>query len=101
MATRRRDTNFFEKYHVSSTSWDVLANWTFNSTGIALLVESNDSADVIQYSFNGENVHGDLTPGLPSQGIVFDNRIASKIWFRRANPGGAVLIRVEAWRHDA
>lgn len=101
MATRRRDTNYFEKFYVSSITWDILAKWKFNSIGIALLVESNDPTDVIQYSFDGENVHGDLTPGMPSQGIVFDNRIANAIWFRRASPGDVVLVRVEAWRHDA
>jgi len=98
---RRRDTNYFEKFNVSSSSWDILAHWSFNSTGMSLLVESNEPSDVVQYSFDGKNVHGDLTPGMPSQGIVFDNRIANKIWFRRASPGRAVLVRVEAWRHNA
>ena len=98
---RNREINYFTKVNVSSTSFELLANWNFNSIGIALLVESTNSDDVIQYSFDGKNVHGDLTPLLPSQGIVVDNRIANKIWLRRAIAGGAVLVRVEAWRHDA
>jgi len=98
---RRKDTNFFQKYRVSSTSFEVLASWNFTSVGIALMVESNNINDVIQYSFDGTNVHGDMTPTLPSEAIIFDNRFANKIWFRRATPGDPVVVRVEAWRHMA
>jgi hypothetical protein len=101
MVNRRKDTNFFNKYRVSSTAFEVVATWNFTSIGIALMVESNDAGDVIQYSFDGVTVHGDMTPTFPSEGIVFDNRFQSKVWFRRANPGSAVLVRVEAWRHQA
>lgn len=102
MATgRRKDNNFFGKYNVSSTSFEIVATWNFISIGIALMVESNDVTDVIQYSFDGENVHGDMTPTMPSEGIVFDNRFQSKVWFRRETPGDSVLVRVEVWRHQA
>lgn len=101
--TRRRTKNFFAKLEISSTTFTSAqrAKWDFNSVGIALLVESNDSTDVVQYSFDGESVHGDLTPLLPSEGIVFDNRYENTVWFRRATPGDAVTVRVEAWQHDA
>jgi hypothetical protein len=101
--TRRKDSNFFHKLHVSTTSFDTpqMCQWNFISIGIALMVESNDRDDVIQYSFDGKTVHGDLTPLLPSEGIVFDNRFQSKVWFRRATPGDPVLVRVEAWRNEA
>jgi len=102
MATRRRkDSNFFGKYRVSSTSFEVVATWNFISVGIALMVESDLPEDVIQYSFDGETVHGDMTPRLPSEAIIFDNRFQSKVWFRRATPGDPVLVRVEAWRNEA
>lgn len=102
MATgRRKDSNFFEKFAVSSTSFDVLARWNFNSQGIALMVESNDSDDVVQYSFDGETVHGDMTPLLPSEAVMYDYRAQNKIWFRRATPGSPVTVRVEAWRYEA
>lgn len=65
------------------------------------MVESNDVTDVIQYSFDGETVHGDMTPTMPSEGIVFDNRFQNKVWFRRVTPGDAVLVRVEAWRNES
>lgn len=98
---RRRDINFFNKYRVSSTSFEVVASWNFISIGIALMVESNNSADVIQYSFDGETVHGDMTPLMPSEAIIFDNRFVNKVWFRRATPGEPVLVRVESWRNES
>lgn len=102
-ANRRKDNNYFEKLSVSSTTFSnlVRASWSFTSVGIALMVESNDVTDVIQYSFDGKTVHGDMTPTMPSEGIIFDNRFESKVWFRRATPGAAVVVRVEAWRHSA
>ena len=103
MATlkRRKDNNFFGKYRVFSTNFEIIATWNFTSVGIALMVESNNPTDVIQYSFDGQTVHGDMTPLMPSEAIVFDNRFQSKVWFRRATPGDPVLVRVEAWRNDA
>lgn len=98
---RRRDSNFFDKLQVSSTSFDVDVQWNFISTGIALMVEAESVEDVVQYSFDGETVHGDMTPGKPSEAIIFDNRHQNHIWFRRESAGAPVLVRVEAWRHDA
>jgi hypothetical protein len=101
MGIRNKDINFFKKYHVSSTSFDISASWNFISIGIALMVESDNPADVVQYSFDGKTVHGDMTPLRPSEAIIFDNRFVNKIWFRRVTPGDPVLVRVEAWRHQA
>lgn len=98
---RRRDNNFFGKYRISSTSFEVAATWNFISIGIALMVESNNGSDVIQYSFDGETVHGDMTPLMPSEAIIFDSRFVDKVWFRRATPGDPVVVRVESWRNDA
>lgn len=99
---RKRTKNFFHKMDVSSTGFvnTQRVSWDFNSTGLALLVESNDPDDVVQYSFDGKEVHGDLTPLLPSEGIVFDNRWENNIWFRRVNSGGTVVVRIEAWNND-
>jgi hypothetical protein len=103
MLDRRRNKNFFTKLQISNTAFVVAqrAKWDFNSVGLALLVESNDSNDVVQYSFNGKDVHGDLTPLLPSEGIVFDNRFENNVWFRRVTPGDPVTVRIEAWQYDA
>lgn len=98
---RRKDSNFFEKVNITSTSFDVMVSWNFISVGIALMVESNDSSDIVQYSFDGETVHGDMRPLFPSEAVVFDNRAQSKVWFRRASSGGPVTVRIESWRYEA
>jgi len=98
---RRRDSNYFNKFYVSSTEFVLYADWNFNSTGIALMIESEDKTDVIQYSFDGQTVHGDMTPRMPSEAIIFDSRTQSKVWFRRATTGVPVLVRVEAWVNEA
>lgn len=98
-----KDVNFFTKLNVVETQFvdTQCAKWNFISVGIALLNESLDAGDVVQYSFDKKTVHGDLTPTLPSCGIVFDNRHQSGVWFRRATPGSAVVVRVEAWNNDS
>ena len=100
---RRKDSNFFGKYAITSTAFSTASNasWNFMSVGIALMVESDDSSNVVQYSFDGSTVHGDMTPLMPSEAIIFDNRVNSKIWFRRATAGTAVTVRVEAWRNES
>ena len=100
--TRRKDNNFFSKISVSSTNFaNHVVSWNFNSTGIALMVQSNVTTDAIEYSFNGTDVHGDMVPNFPSAAIIFDNRHHNRIYFRRASNGDPVLVRVEAWRSEA
>lgn len=100
---RFKDVNFFTKLYVSNTEFSdsVKASWKFISIGIALMVESNDPSDVVQYSFDGINVHGDMTPTFPSEAIIFDNRFHSAVWFKRESSGAPVAVRIEAWRHMA
>lgn len=71
---------------------------TFPTTGLLLLNEGTTSSQVVEYSFNGNTVHGELDPSLPSKGIIFDNRVVSLIWFRiKSGSTGPVTIRVDAW----
>lgn len=65
----------------------------FHSTGLALLNRGNFT---VEYSFDGEEVHGDLNPNDASAGLTFDNRYESKIFFRAVD--GYSTVRVEAWR---
>ena len=99
---RRKGTNFFDKVSVSSTNFsNHTASWDFMSHGIFIMVESSYLSDIIQYSFDGSEVHGDLTPRLPSEAIIFDNRYLNQIWFRQASSGPPIIVRIEAWRNDA
>lgn len=100
--TLGRDFNFFQKITVTWSTFgggsvdgeqpDVLI--TFPTQGLLLLNE--DPASVIQVSFNGETVHDQLDPTLPSRGIAYDNRSVSKIFFRLLS-GGSAVVSVRAW----
>lgn len=99
---RRKNTNFFDKVFVSTVDFaDCFVKWDFNSHGFSLMVESFNINDIIEYSFNGTDAHGDLSPSLPSGAIIFDNRSQNAIWFRLKTAGDPVLVRIEAWRNDA
>lgn len=57
----------------------------------------NEGNDVVEYSFDGNNVSGDMTPNSPTEAMFFDNRPVSRIFFRLPNGGGPATVRVEAW----
>ena len=69
------------------------ANFKFISQALMLL---NRGDYVVEYSFDGVNVYGDLDPSDESRGVVCDNRFEDKIWFRAVDGYG--VVRVEAWR---
>jgi hypothetical protein len=89
--TKGFDFNFFKKVTVVSgtftTNCDVII--PFSTYTVTLQLESGGP---IEYSFNGNTVHGDMTLTKPSENLVFENRVISKIWFK-----GTGLVRVEAW----
>lgn len=70
----------------------------FSTTGLSFINYGTDSNNIIEYSFNGTTVHGDMIPQTPSSALVFDNRVVSTIWFRlKSGSSGPVNIRIEAW----
>lgn len=94
-----RDSNFFKKITFNNTDWSEDAEFIFNLPGqfsFSLLNENTNAAEIIEYSFNGNTLHGDMTPTKASHGVVFDNRRVSKIWVRSPS-GASVTLRVEAW----
>lgn len=90
-----RDHNFFEKTTVNDAAFPDSANVLINVRYVNGFSLVNEGSAVVEYSFNGNTVHGDLTPGTPTEAIFFDNRRVSKIWFRTASAGQ--IVRVEAW----
>lgn len=64
----------------------------FISRGFSIL---NKGSYVIEYSFDGTNLHGSLATSGADQGFVFDNRFEGAIFFRSI--GGYGTVRVEAW----
>jgi len=102
--TQGRDFNFFERMSVTWTSFgggssdglgpDMVIR--FSTQGVFFLNE--DTADILEYSFNGTTVHGELNPALLSNGLAFDNRVICLIWFRiKSGSSGPISIRVDAW----
>lgn len=94
--TLKNEIDFFKKVEISSTEFDSSVKWAFNSTSLSIFVESNNANDIIEYSFSGHVVHGEINPAF-FKGIFFDNRQRNVIFLRRKSPGQSVVVRVEAW----
>jgi len=95
--TQGIDHNTFKRVNVNYDSFDTLSDVVFKyrhrNLSFSMVFEGTGT---IQYSFNGNTVHGDMQSGTATASIFFDNRNVSGIWFRRsAGDGGNV--RVEGW----
>ena len=94
-----KDFQKFERIVVDGYVFEDNANFVFNFRASLMSFSLvNEGAGTVEYSFNGNTVHGDLTVGTPTEAIFFDNRNVTAIWFRAAS-GGAVntTVRVEGW----
>lgn len=102
--TQGRDFNFYQKMEVTSSTFgghsvdgyqpDMIIPFVTQS----VIFLNEETSGVIEYSFNGNTVHGELDPTLPSRGMVFDNRVISLIWFRvKSGSSPGLTIRVDAW----
>jgi hypothetical protein len=96
-----RDYNFFKKLEISATDFqdDQDAFITFANYGL-ILTNEDPGTEVVEYSFNGETVHGELIPGnnSPTRQMVFLNRQISRIWFRvKDGSMGPIIVRIDAW----
>lgn len=103
-----RDYNFFSRVAVSNTTFGVVADGyhpdiiiTFSTvSGGIIFITEGSSTNTVEYSFNGNTVHGELIPGVTSdrRALTFHNRNVSTIWFRvKAGSTGPINIVVEAW----
>ena len=90
-----KDFNFFQKVTVNTPGFPNDAQVVFDIKYQVSFSLVNEGSAVVEYSFNGNVLHGDLTPGTSTGAIFFDNRRVSFIWLRTAVPGQ--IIRVEAW----
>jgi hypothetical protein len=86
--------NYYEIISVTTSSFptEPQVSFGFNSTGIILL---NRGDAIVEYSFDGINLHGDLNPNDATVGVAFDNRSECKVFFRSVSTPQSV--RVEAW----
>ncbi len=56
------------------------------------------STSVIEYSFDGNTVHGELGNHINNLSLTFENRVISCIWFRvQSGSSGTINVSVQAW----
>jgi hypothetical protein len=56
------------------------------------------TTSVIEYSFDGNVVHGELGSHINNLSLTFDNRVISTIWFRvQTGSSGTINVSVQAW----
>lgn len=91
-----KDFNFFLRVTVGAASFPTEAQVVFNFRGQQGFTLMNEGSSVIEYSFNGTTLHGDMDSSKDSKTLKFDNRRVNKIWFRLKS-GSSSEVRVEAW----
>ena len=56
------------------------------------------SGSVLEYSFDGNTVHGELGSNTNNFSLTFENRVISLIWFRvQSGSSGPLTVSVQAW----
>lgn len=93
--TQGKDYNYFSRLTISSATFSNDPNCQFAFRGNPSFSLINDGAGIIEYSFNGNTVHGDLVPNTPYAAMVFNLKGVNQIWFRLKS-GSASDVRVEA-----
>lgn len=91
------DFHTFRRVAVDGYEFDELSDMVFryrhSNLSFSLVFEGTGT---IEYSFNGNTVHGDMTAGGATESMFFDNRNIAGIWFRvKTGTGGDV--RIEGW----
>jgi hypothetical protein len=105
--TQGKDFNFFNKIEVNWSQFGAPDGYTVEdgygpdliipfSTQTVMFI--NEGAGTVEYSFNGNTIHGELDSTKASAALSFDNRVISTIWFRiKSGSSGPINISVHAW----
>jgi hypothetical protein len=88
--------NYFIKVTASGTAFPTTPQISVYIPYVQGFLIGNEGSNVIQYSFDGITVHGDLTPNSPTDSLLFANRPCSALWLCVPG-GGSSLCRFEAW----
>ena len=90
------DDNFFKLVTISNVDFTEDSSVKIDVLNQVSLSLVNYGTETIEYSFNGNKLHGDLRPNTPTEAIFFDDRRVDQIWLR--SPTGTTCeVRVEAW----
>ena len=102
-ATTSVDFDFFEKLSVSATTFGGGSvsgqqpdmRIPFSTQSVMFI---NEGSGVVEYSFNGTTIHGELDSTKASAALSFDNRVVFYIWFRvKSGSSGPIVCSVHAW----
>ncbi|HEY5268629.1 MAG TPA: hypothetical protein VII94_05930 [Candidatus Saccharimonadales bacterium] len=75
------------------TSTVIFTNLTATSS-----TDGYASGTVIEYSFDGTTVHGELGSNTNNFSLTFQDRVISLIWFRvQSGSSGTLNVSVQAW----
>jgi hypothetical protein len=93
---------YFKKVSVSSGSFAASPDCVFNFISTSLLLLNNalstSTTSVIEFSFDGVNLHGELNPQNASVGLAFDTFHTGDVWFRlQSGSSGTVVVSVYSW----
>ena len=87
------DKNHWDRLVINVGAFPPFAQVSFKFKGdpkdIILSIEADGP---IAYSFNGNNMHGELATGTDRSQVQFHRRPATGIWFR-----GSGTVTIEAW----
>lgn len=92
-----KDRNFYEEVSVSASAFQAEEDVLINIKGQRGLRIENYGSGAVEYSFNGNVLHGYIAAGSATDPEVkhFDCRVVSKIWLRSVS--GTNIVRIEAW----
>lgn len=90
-----KDFNKFENVSVTAATFPSEPQFVINFKGQEGLLMVLKSGGPIEYSFNGNTIHGELEFGTDLSQVQFDHRRVSHIWFR--TNGGSGVVAVHAW----
>lgn len=89
--TKGKDFNFYQEEAVAVADFPTEPQIFMKMRGPRRMIFICTTGSV-EYSFNGNTLHGVTTSGEPSEKLEFDVRGEDKIWLR-----GTGTIQVHAW----
>jgi len=101
-----KDFNFFEKQDINWTTFGGGASDGYGpdfaipfSTHSVIFI--NEGTGVLEYSFTGYAVAGELDSSTVTKGLIFDFRTVGLIWFRvKTGSTGPIRVQVQAWANS-
>lgn len=91
--TTGKDYNYFKRFSVTDTTFPSIPQVFIAFRGPQRLIFTIETGTV-EYSFNGNTLHGDLVGGTERGKMEFITRPNKQIWFRAS---AAAEITVEAY----